>query len=205
MPLVALTLALLWFLLLFVFRSILQYRRTGSTGWKGISGEIGSVEWSAGLLTGIGFVAAIVAPLASWLSWPGGALLFESPSVHVVGAGAASVGILGALVAQVQMGSSWRIGVDSEERTDLVTGGIFRWVRNPIFTFVLLSMIGLLLLVPSVLSILAAALSVTGIEIQVRAVEEPYLRHVHGSAYEAYCSETGRFVPRVGMTSVQSS
>ena len=37
---------------------------------------------------------------------------------------------------------------------------------------------------------------VTAVEIQVRAVEEPYLRRTHGAVYEAYCKATGCFVPR---------
>lgn len=206
MPTVALTLAVLWFVLLFVVRSLLQWRNTGSTGWKGMSGAPGSLEWNAGLLAGLGMIAAVAAPVATLLGWPGGGLFFESTGVHVGGAIAAAIGIFGALVAQVQMGSSWRIGVDAGERTTLVTHGIFGWMRNPIFTFILLSMAGLLLVVPSVLSLAAAVLSFTGIEIQVRAVEEPYLRATHGEAYETYCSNTGRFLPGLGRNlSPQSS
>ncbi|MET9817324.1 MULTISPECIES: hypothetical protein [unclassified Streptomyces] len=32
------------------------------------------------------------------------------------------------------MGASWRVGVDVGERTALITGGPFAYVRNPIFT-----------------------------------------------------------------------
>lgn len=198
MPTVALTLAVLWFLFLFVVRSLLQWRSTGSTGWKGFSGAPGSLEWNAGLLASLGMFTAVAAPVATLLGWPGGELFFESTELHVTGAIAAALGILGALVAQVQMGSSWRIGVDAGEQTTLVTHGLFRWMRNPIFTFILLSMAGLVLVVPSVLSLSAAVLSLAGIEIQVRAVEEPYLRATHGREYQRYCSSTGRFVPGVG-------
>jgi protein-S-isoprenylcysteine O-methyltransferase Ste14 len=34
--------------------------------------------------------------------------------------------------------------------------------------------------------------------VQVRLVEEPYLRRVHGCAYETYAARTGRFLPRIG-------
>jgi protein-S-isoprenylcysteine O-methyltransferase Ste14 len=36
--------------------------------------------------------------------------------------------------AQLDMGESWRIGVDAGEVTALVTTGVFRNVRNPIFS-----------------------------------------------------------------------
>ena len=37
------------------------------------------------------------------------------------------------LVAQAQMGLSWRIGIDEKNRTGLVTNGLFSLSRNPIF------------------------------------------------------------------------
>lgn len=44
----------------------------------------------------------------------------------------AGVGL--AIAAQSTMGTSWRIGVDTGERTDLVTNGLFASIRNPIIT-----------------------------------------------------------------------
>ena len=45
---------------------------------------------------------------------------------------------------------------------------------------------------------LSALASVVGIEIQVRLVEEPHLRALHGKAFDAYTSRVGRFLPGVG-------
>jgi hypothetical protein len=39
---------------------------------------------------------------------------------------------------------------------------------------------------------------VTGLELQVCFVEEPYLRRTHGSAYLRYAARAGRFIPGVG-------
>lgn len=41
---------------------------------------------------------------------------------------------------------------------------------------------------------------VAAVQLQVRVVEEPYLRTVHGAAYETYAARTGRFVPGLGRT-----
>ena len=198
MPRLAMGILVFWFMSLFVFRSVLQWWRTGSTGMKGFSGAVGSVEWTAGLVTSLGFVAAPLAPVAALAGWPGGGLLFESPVAHLVGALCAGIGVAGALVAQIEMGDSWRIGVDESERTALVTRGLYRFVRNPIFSFILLSGVGLLLLVPNVYALLALAFTFVGIEVQVRVVEEPYLAAVHGTDYDDYRASTGRFVPGVG-------
>jgi protein-S-isoprenylcysteine O-methyltransferase Ste14 len=96
------------------------------------------------------------------------------------------------------MGNSWRVGVDENERTALVSDGMFAWVRNPIFSFITLSAFGLLLLLPNALAVLAAGLTLLGIELQVRAVEEPYLLRTHGADYARYAARVGRFIPAIG-------
>jgi len=198
MPRLALLLVCLSFLALFVFRTALQWWRTGSGGIRGFSGRVGSLEWNAGLLVSLGMAAALLAPVAALLGWPGGALLPLSDTLHLLGAGLTALGTVGALASQVAMGDSWRIGVDKSERTELVMRGAFRWVRNPIFAFMLLCAAGLLALVPNAFSALGLLATFAGIEIQVRAVEEPYLAKTHGALYRAYASRVGRFLPGVG-------
>jgi protein-S-isoprenylcysteine O-methyltransferase Ste14 len=199
MPRLALLLLALWFLLLFVLRSILQWRRTGSTGFKAFSGRPGSAEWNAGATITAGLAVTGLAPVASLLGWPGGTLLLAQPVLHWLGAALAAAGVLATLAAQLDMGDSWRIGVDPSERTELVIQGLFARVRNPIFTFMLLSTLGFVLLLPNLFALLALALTAAGIEIQVRAVEEPYLSRTHGPRYADYAARVGRFVPGVGL------
>lgn len=205
MPRVALLLVIVWFASLFVFRSAYQWWRTGSTGVKGFSGSVGSLEWSAGAVTTFGLICGATAPLAALYGWKGGALLFSNHLIHLSGGVIAAAGLVGALLAQVAMGASWRVGVDETERTDLVMDGIFSRVRNPFFSFVLVSTVGLVLLLPNPLAFVALSLTTVGVEIQVRAVEEPYLLSVHGAAYKGYASRTGRFWPRLGRLGGRSS
>jgi protein-S-isoprenylcysteine O-methyltransferase Ste14 len=96
------------------------------------------------------------------------------------------------------MGASWRMGLDRRERTALVRQGLFARVRNPIYTAMLLATLGLLLLAPGLTALFAWALLWIGLELQVRAVEEPHLARVHGDAYRSYCRAVGRFFPGVG-------
>jgi protein-S-isoprenylcysteine O-methyltransferase Ste14 len=112
-------------------------------------------------------------------------------------------GITATLAAQSAMGASWRVGVDAAERTELVTGGLFARVRNPVFTAMTFTAMtftaaGLALMVPTVIPALALMVLVVAIELQVRVVEEPYLSVVHGRAYDAYAARAGRFVPGIG-------
>ena len=106
-----------------------------------------------------------------------------------------------AVVAQLEMGSNWRIGVDESKHTELVTSGAFSVVRNPIFTAMGATGIGLALMVPNVVSLLGMILLTVAIELRVRAVEEPFLARLHGAPYAAYAARVGRFLPGLGRMS----
>jgi protein-S-isoprenylcysteine O-methyltransferase Ste14 len=192
---VALILYVVALIALFGVRSWVQRRRTGHTGFHGISGTPADAGWWGGVL----FVAAIVLGLAGPLLAVMDVVAVQPPvAVQVVGLVMALAGFAATLAAQTGMGTSWRIGVDPGERTDLVTSGVFAHVRNPIFTAMALAQLGVVLMVPTWVSALALVALVAGVQMQVRAVEEPYLRAVHGAAYDAYAARTGRFVPGVG-------
>jgi protein-S-isoprenylcysteine O-methyltransferase Ste14 len=136
-------------------------------------------------------------PLADVAGLPPLAIL-DQPMVRGLGVAVAVLGIVLTLVAQLSLGASWRIGIDQAERTDLVTTGVFQVVRNPIFTAVILAFLGIALMVPNPVAIAGMVLTVTGIQVQVRLAEEPYLRRVHGTAYTDYAARVGRFLPGLG-------
>lgn len=195
---IALVLYVVYLALAFGLRTAMQLRRTGSTGFHGVGGRSGSAEW----LAGVGFVVALVLGVAApvlalaGVVDPIGAL--DTDAAHVLGVVISAAGIAGTLIAQFAMGTSWRIGVDHDERTDLVTSGPFGLVRNPIFSAMIPTALGLVLLVPSWIAVLGLAGLVVALELQVRVVEEPYLLQTHGRTYAEYASRVGRFVPGLG-------
>ncbi len=199
MPWVGLVLCIVWFFSLFILRSLILWARTGSLGINTFRGRIGSLEWFAITSATVGILLAPISPAASILDWPLGQLFFYDATVHLVGAAIGISGIVGALISQISMGESWRIGVDSTEETKLVTNGLFQYVRNPIFTFIGVSLVGFFLTVPNGWSVLAIGLTATGIQLQVRFVEEPYLAKVHGDVYRKYVEHVGRFIPRLAL------
>ena len=119
-------------------------------------------------------------------------------ALHVIGIALAAAGGLTLFLAQLGMGESWRVGVNEEERTDLVTAGWFSLVRNPIYSAMILGLLGFALMVPTWLGFVAVVVTGLGLELQVRAVEEPYLIRTHGDEFRDYASRVGRFVPRIG-------
>jgi protein-S-isoprenylcysteine O-methyltransferase Ste14 len=184
--------------LTFFVRVAIQLRRTGSTGLIGLRRGAGPPEWLSGILF-IGGMAMSVVSLNLVLNDnldPIGALDVEA--LHVVGIVLAALGGLAVFAAQLGMGASWRIGVSDDQGTELVTGGWFSLCRNPIYAAVIVGWTGFALMVPTWLAFAAVVVIAIGLELQVRAVEEPYLMRTHGDEYGQYARRVGRFVPGVG-------
>jgi protein-S-isoprenylcysteine O-methyltransferase Ste14 len=199
MAVAALVLYGVWFGLAFGVRIALQLRRTGSTGVRGLDRDASPWEWFAGALFVGSLAAAASAPVLALLDLhePIGAL--DGDVGHALGAILGAAGIVATFLAQLAMGDAWRIGVQSSERTDLVTGGPFRFVRNPIYSAMIPTVAGLALMVPSAVALLAFAALVLALELQVRVVEEPHLLRTHGDAYAEYAGRVGRFLPGIGL------
>ena len=185
-----------WGVLTLGFRVAIQVKQTGSTGLHGIPPGASASEWAAGILIVAATISGVAAPI---LQLQGAAPpLWESTIVRALGGVMGLVGVAATFGAQIAMGKSWRIGVDPGERTDLVTEGPFALVRNPIFTTMIVTMVGFALLIANRTALAAPVGMFVAIELQVRRVEEPYLVKVHGDVYLDYLSRVGRFVPGLG-------
>jgi len=182
----------------FGVRVAVQWRRTGSTGLHGLPPGAGTLEWVAGglFVAGLAMVALALILTAAGAIDPVAAL--DGAVGHAAGIVLAVAGICLVFGAQLAMGDSWRVGVDPEERTELVTDGPFHLVRNPIYSAMLPTVLGLVLMAPSALAIAGLLVLFAGLEMQVRLVEEPHLLRTHGDEYAAYAAKVGRFVPALG-------
>jgi len=115
----------------------------------------------------------------TWLKWVGMALLLLS--------------LFWTVLAQAQMGESWRIGIDREHQTPLVQAGVFGFSRNPIFLGMMFTLLGLFLVIPNAFTLLAFVMGVVLIHIQVR-LEEEFLSRAHGEDYASYCRRVRRWL-----------
>lgn len=185
----------------FLWRSWLQRRRHGTRGVLLFrSNDHGQIARDSLLLLVIVllFGQAVVAVgwphalrpivqastgLATWLHWIGAALMFE--------------GIVLLVAAQLDLGASWRIGIDEGARPGLVEGGLYRFCRNPIFLGLLIVIAGYTALLPTPLSLILLAGQFLGMRLQI-AAEEAYLLRTYGDAYRAYARRVGRLLPRMG-------
>lgn len=182
----------------FGVRIAVQVRRTGSTGVHGLPRDAGTIERLAGVCFFVALVGGAAAPILALADVLEPIPALDGTAGNAIGLLLACAGILLTFGAQLAMGDAWRIGVDPEERTELVTDGPFRFVRNPIYSAMIPTVFGLLLMVPSVVALAAFTMLVTSIELQVRRVEEPHLLRVHGDEYATYAARVGRFVPGLG-------
>ncbi len=96
-------------------------------------------------------------------------------------------------IAQVQMADSWRIGIDEKNDTELVTKGLFGVSRNPIFLGMQATLVGLFLVMPNLVTLVALALGLVVVQIQVR-LEEAFLQGKHGISYAEYCKKVRRWL-----------
>lgn len=203
MDALALAFYAVFFVVAFGWRTWVQSRRTGDTGLR-LHASPGSVQWWAKLA----FIAALGAGVAAPLAALAGLEPIEAldrTSIAIIGTVVALTGIGTTVAAQWAMGTSWRIGVDRNERTGLVTTGAFSVARNPIFTAMCLTALGLMLMVPNAIAVTGFVALIAALELQVRLVEEPYLRSIHGQTYAEYAATTGRFVPGLGRDKSQAA
>jgi len=113
--------------------------------------------------------------------------------------GASLVGVvclLGTIGCWVRMGKNWRMGVVSDQGTELVTDGLYARIRHPIYAFSVLLMLCSVVIVPTILMMAIAIIHVVLVILKARH-EERFLHSTHGERYAEYCRRTGRFFPRL--------
>ena len=144
------------------------------------------------------FLAALAAwsVLCAWLEPGRLGILPLATQWHAVGWLLFLSGLVLTLVAQAQMGASWRIGID-DRPTQLVTGGLFAFSRNPIFSGMFLTLAGVVLISPAAWTLCGGGVALVVVSLQIR-LEERNLAAVHGITYMNYASRVGRFVPWLG-------
>jgi protein-S-isoprenylcysteine O-methyltransferase Ste14 len=78
----------------------------------------------------------------------------------------------------------------------LVIGGYYRYVRNPMYVAVFAIILGQALLFGAIVLVAYAGLVWFGFAAFVMGYEEPVLRNTFGGAYEKFCANVPRWVPR---------
>lgn len=105
-------------------------------------------------------------------------------------------GVLAFVISVVQMKDNWRAGVQKEEKTNLVTTGIYSISRNPAFLGFDLMYIGILFSFFNWFLYFATCFAVLFFHLQIVNVEEDFLIEAFGDEYLQYKSKVCRYLGR---------
>jgi protein-S-isoprenylcysteine O-methyltransferase Ste14 len=140
------------------------------------------------------FLLIIVVVAACW--WTGGAWSVALQSVTgVVGNVLLFGGLALVIVGALGLSSSFTILPRPKDQGGLVTGGLYRYVRNPIYAGLMLAMIGASLGSASLVALALSAMLAVVLDLKTRR-EEIYLAG-RFPEYAAYKARTKRFIPAV--------
>ena len=120
--------------------------------------------------------------------------LLDKDAVNIVGFLLGLIGLFLCWKAQQEMGDTWRVGIDRQIQTALVTTGVFKNMRNPTYSGLFLVCAGALMIFPTISFMGWVIVFYISIEFQVR-IEEEYLAELHGEDYTRYFQSTKRYIP----------
>lgn len=107
------------------------------------------------------------------------------------------IGILAVVffaLATFTMKTSWRVGIP-EEKTELITEGIYKWSRNPAFVGFDLLYISMCLMFFNVPLLVVSVWAVVMLHFQILQ-EEEHMHRMFGSEYDEYRKHTLRYIGR---------
>ena len=186
---------ILYFLLVFVLRSVLLWKKTGINPFT-FKKTDNAHDYNGKVFTFITALELIVVCIFAFKNeWYEYLLPFwylDTPTFLKIG----WVFLLFLLIlvwfSQGQMSSSWRIRIDENNKTELVTKGLFSISRNPIFLGIMITNIGLFLVIPNAFTLLIISLSTISVNTQIR-LEEEFLKREFGNEYKEYTKKVRRW------------
>lgn len=128
-------------------------------------------------------------------SWLGLRFAPDTTALAVTGVALTAAGVGLAMWARWALGENWSAVVSIREDHKLVRVGPYRSMRHPIYTGILLGLLGTALVVGEVRGLLAVAIAWGGFYYKARK-EEAFLFREFGARFEAHAKQTGMFLPR---------
>lgn len=150
------------------------------------------LSYSVLLMAGFYLIFARHVPIP-WLRHP---ILPREASVQATGIAVTAVGLLFAIWARRYLGTNWSGTVTVKVGHELVRSGPYRWVRHPIYSGLLLAIIGTGIERGEIRSIVSFLLACAGFLVKLRR-EERFMKATFGAQYEKYTRTTGALIPRL--------
>ncbi len=118
---------------------------------------------------------------------------FDSEAVAWLGVAFCLAGIATLTWSLISFGRSFRVGIDTEQPDRLITTGIFRLSRNPIYVAFGFVLIGQFLIFPNWILLVYPLAAAWLVHRQV-LLEEQYLKSHYGQEYDNYCRQIRRYL-----------
>jgi protein-S-isoprenylcysteine O-methyltransferase Ste14 len=112
---------------------------------------------------------------------------------RVCGTIVSTIGLIIYLLSHVYLRRNWSLSASIKEAHQLVTGGIYRFVRHPMYSSMIMIVLGSGLLVDNYLIMLSTSL--VGITCHIRATREESLLAEEFPEYREYSKKTKMFIP----------
>jgi protein-S-isoprenylcysteine O-methyltransferase Ste14 len=119
----------------------------------------------------------------------------QNDAVTVAGLALTVGGLIFAVWARIALGANWSGTVTIKTGHNLIRRGPYRWIRHPIYTGILGSMIGTVMLQGEVRAFLGFALMLLALYRKARR-EERFLSEEFGEGFAEHAKHTGMFLPR---------
>jgi protein-S-isoprenylcysteine O-methyltransferase Ste14 len=130
-------------------------------------------------------------------SWLGSQLVPQNPAVAITGLLLTAGGLVFAVWARIALGANWSGTVTIKSGHSLIRRGPYRWIRHPIYTGLLASFVGTVLLQGELRSFLGFGLALLALYRKAKR-EERFLSEEFGEGFAEHAKHTGMFLPRFG-------
>jgi protein-S-isoprenylcysteine O-methyltransferase Ste14 len=128
--------------------------------------------------------------------WLGARFVPATPAVAWLGVLLTAAGVAVALWARWHLGSNWSGVVTLKEGHELIVTGPYRAIRHPIYTGMLLGLLGTAMAMGEVRGLLGIAFAWLAFYVKARR-EESFLVREFGEKFEAHVKQTGMFLPKI--------
>lgn len=118
---------------------------------------------------------------------------FTSQNVQYVGLFVILSGLVFFISSMITMKNSWRVGIDKNTKTELITNGLYKYSRNPAFVGFDLMFIGLFLTFPNIVTIFICFINILAIHSLILQ-EEKHLEGMLKEDYVVYRKQTPRYL-----------
>jgi len=119
----------------------------------------------------------------------------DSESVRRVGLVLTLAGLAFTVWARIHLGQFWSARVGLKEDHELIQSGPYAWVRHPIYSGILVAVMGSAVVAGDYRALLAVVLVWVGLILKARR-EEKLLSEHFGEAFVQYRQRTGALVPK---------